>query len=225
MPRGIKKVADTATEQRIDSGASLADNKPEERDTNPQRGTGESVSGGGIPTISPIDLATGTGAGSPSDDGGSSTGSARRGRKPGTKNRATTQGQTAEDLIVDLTATIMVFNGFLAAATGVQEFDADEETVKKAADSYKALLAAMSVNLNPLTVARIRALTATGCMYGPALVAIWMRPRKEKEPLRIVQPPAAQPSAAKSTPIREVSLRDLTPSQLDPSEPIESFGE
>lgn len=231
MPRG--KRAESASgglpSAGVTAGVGKPDNIAASRIEDAERSLDEisrkSVSTG-IPTVSPIDLASGTdpsGAG----DGSSGTAGVRRGRKPGSKNRITQAPQTAEDIISDLTAVLMVTNGFIANWTKIEEFNAPEERVTAVTESAYNLAKLYAVELNPKTIAKYRLGGMVLAMYGPGILAIMSRPREPqipKLPAPLVPTPIRANGLDKpSEGMRASAPQPLTPSELNPEYPKESF--
>lgn len=225
MPRGIKKTTGATTELRNDSGASVADNKPADGNTQPEGRVSESPSSAAIPTISPIDLAAGADSGSSADVSNGPTGGTRRGRKPGSRNRST-ETQTAEDLTDDLKGLLYGGHCMLAALAKCPEFELEEEEAKRLADASMKVMKHYSYTVNPKTLAWCQLGFAGLQIYGPRVAAI-MNKKPGPKPIPAPAPAPAKPVTSIATvPAKREPLPALTnPSQLDNSEPIDSFGE
>ena len=181
--------------------------------------------GNGPSSVDPISLASeysigGTGGdGSPDSDsrgnGGTSgadasPGPRRRGRKPGSRNKAKA---TTDTLALDgLKSVLFAIHLSLATVINDSDWAIDESEAERLAKAFENVAAQYNVTMDPRTQAWFNLALAAGSIYGPRVVGKWIKSRDEK-PATEPAKPAAETKANSGGPLTgSTSLfPDLTP--------------
>ena len=218
MPRGIKKAPVSIEQPGIESGVSKPDSKSEERNKDFEGRTETSSGASSIPTVSPIDLASGAATGS-IGDGDSSGPAKRRGRQPGSKNRAT-QTQSAEDLADNLAGILYGAHSIIAALARCPELELEESEAKKLADKSTAVLKYYQVSLDPKKLAWLQLGMCAVEVYGPRALIIYRG--REQKPTSTVHTANSRPDGTVETirPVMPESKPNGAPAPM-PRTPME----
>lgn len=199
--------------------------------------TGAAKFGSGIPLISPLDF--GTGGTTSLDSGSGGTGTRRRGRPPGSKNRtgdAAAPSQISDNLILSNIEDVLVSLHFMGAKfLDVPEIELSAEESRKLTRAIKNVAQHYRYSVDPKKLALFQLLAVSGGVYGPRLMAIYRKkiasetPAAKPAPVPIdtrkaangpVPVPTAPPVMA---PRRSGGPVEMSPSQLDNAPPFGSF--
>jgi hypothetical protein len=128
----------------------------------------------------------------------------RRGRKPGSKNRASATGSGAEaekasGSLIDLTYLLASVHAMGAALLQVPELEIAEEEAKRYADAVTELSKHYTKGiLSPKQIAWLNFLAVTGNIYGTRVLAYRLRKKMEAKdkPAKLIQMQTGRPAQA-----------------------------
>jgi hypothetical protein len=167
--------------------------------------TGEPERIAGYPAIDPIEWPT----------VGTSAGTKRRGRPPGSKNRAsagtptiTPAREKAPQNLTDLDGLILSAHLMCAKVLSIPELELDEKESEKLAASIRNLAKHYTAVFDPKKIAMFELACCAGSIYGPRAIAMYKRSADTLRPAKVVQM-NKQPA-----PEEKIKLSDLSPSQI-----------
>jgi hypothetical protein len=109
------------------------------------------------------------------------TGTKRRGRKPGSKNRATRE-QSQKEQSMDLTSLLLSTHFMLAKLTKIDELELEEDEAKRLGDAMARVQKEFGFKIiDPKTAALINLGVAAVGVYGTRAVAIYQNSKQQKK--------------------------------------------
>jgi hypothetical protein len=136
-------------------------------------GAGEPDSdGSGIPTVNPSEI------------GGSSDASGKRGRgRPrGSRTPSNTSSKSTKQTATDLSGILMSAHMMLASFLNVEELELDQKEAERLSEAVNKVQAEYDMPiLSPAQLAWINLLMTTGGLYGPRWVAYSLRMKAERK--------------------------------------------
>jgi hypothetical protein len=148
--------------------------------------------------------------------GAGSDGPKRRGRKPGSKNRASTEAKTAHNLGDGIERLLLSIHAMGSVFLHCPELELDPTEAKILASSIKDLSKHYQVTLDPKRLAIIEFSTVIATIYGLRGVAIYKRVKKESTSKPQLVTSISKPKAAtgETVPPKQAASSGLTPSDV-----------
>lgn len=195
----------------VDDDAPIGSDKPADGNPEQRRETERPSGNAGIPTIDPFRV-TGN-APNDSNNSGSATGGRKRGRPPGSRNKAGSEkAQVSSDSVkISIDELLISIHEMVAAFCGMEELEIDADEAKQGAHHIKKISELYNHTFNPATLVWMGFVMWILTVYGTRGVAIYKRVTSDvpKEPVVVKPKPENKPG-----PVAVPNPKITNPSQL-----------